>query len=349
MKQPDTHIATTSFERHDLPLSESFTIARGTTETSAVVTVELTDEQGRVGVGAAGPSSYYGESAETVTDAMPALLDAVEDVGDPHLQQTIEQRLADVAPDAAAARAAVSIAVHDLTATQAGEPLYRRLGLDPARAPKTSYTVSIDDPEEMRDRARRLTDRGFDVLKVKLGTDADRERLGAVREGAPDARIRVDANGAWTAEEALANTTWLADHDVEFVEQPVPAGDVDGLRMVSVEGDVPVAADESCVTAQDVPTVADAVDIVVVKLMKCGGIRSATRQILTADAYGLDVMLGCMTESTASISGACHLSPMVEYADLDGALLLGSDVYEGVPVSGEGIDLGAVETGTGVR
>ena len=346
MSQSDSPVAAVSFERHDLPLSESFTIARGTTESSGVVTVELEDGQGHVGIGAAGPSSYYGETPESVTDAMPALLEAVED---PHAQQAIEQRLQDLAPDAAAARAAVSIAVHELAATQTGEPLYRRLGLDPGNTPETSYTVSIDSPDSMRDQARRLTDRGFGILKVKLGTDADRERLDAVRDGAPEARIRVDANGAWTAEEALAKTAWLAEHDVEFVEQPVPAGDVDGLRMVSVEGDVPVAADESCVTAQDVPTVADAVDIVVVKLMKCGGIRPATQQILTADAYGLDVMLGCMTESTASISGACHLAPLVEYADLDGALLLESDVYEGVPVSGDGIDLDAVETGTGVR
>lgn len=344
----DIDIVSTSFERHDLALEESFTISRGTMDVATVVTVELEDEAGRVGVGGAGPSAYYDETPDSVEDALPEMLDVVEDVGDPHAQQVIEDRVAELAPGEAAARAAVSIAVHDLAATQAEEALYRRWGLDPDRTPQTSYTVAIDSPEGMRDRARRATERGFDVLKVKLGTDADRERLDAVRDGAPDARIRVDANCAWTAQQAVENTAWLADHDVEFVEQPVPADDIEGLRRVSVEGDVPVAADESCVTAADVPTVADAVDIVVVKLMKCGGLRPAQHQILAAKAHGLEVMLGCMTESNASIAGACHLTPLVDYADLDGSLLLAEDVYDGVPMPDGRIDLAAVESGVGV-
>lgn len=344
----DSRIVSAAFERHDLPLAETFTIARGSSETTTVVTVELEDDNGRVGVGGAAPASYYDESPDSVEATLPALLDAVESVGDPHAQQRIEGRLESTAPGEAAARAAVSIAVHDLAGTQAGEPLYRRWGLDPTRTPRTSYTVGIDSPDGMRDRARRARDRGFEVLKVKLGTDADRERLEAVREGAPDARIRVDANCAWSADEAVAKTEWLADHDVEFLEQPVPAASIDGLRQVAVEGEVPVAADESCVTARDVPTVADAVDIVVVKLMKCGGLRPATRQIMTAKAHDLDVMLGCMTESDASIAAACHLSPLVEYADLDGALLLDDDVYDGVSMPGGRIDLGESSAGTGV-
>ncbi|WP_438267601.1 dipeptide epimerase [Halovenus salina] len=337
------------FERHRLSLAESFTISRGTTEEATVLTVELEDEAGRVGIGAAGPSAYYGETAESVEETLPALLDVATEVGDPHAQQVIEERLAETAPAEAAARAAVSIAVHDLAATQAGEPLYRRWGLDSDRPPQSSYTVPIDSPEEMRDRARRTVERGFETLKVKLGTDADRERLDAVREGAPEARIRVDANCAWTAEEAVEHTSWLADHGVEFLEQPVPADDIDGLRRVSVEGELPVAADESCVTAADVGTVADAVDIVVVKLMKCGGLRPAKRQILAAKAAGLDVMLGCMIESSASIAGACQLAPLVEYADLDGSLLLADDCYDGIVQPDGRVDLMATDSGTGVR
>ncbi|MFC7073619.1 dipeptide epimerase [Halovenus rubra] len=344
----DTEITSTAFKRHTLSLAESFTISRGTIEAAPVVTVEVADNAGRVGVGAAGPSSYYNETADSVAATLPTLLDAVEAIGDPHAQQLIADRLVELAPEEAAARAAVSIAVHDLASTQAEEPLYRRWGLDPGRAPSTSYTVAIDSPEEMRDRARRAVDRGFDVLKVKLGTAGDRERIEAVREGAPDARIRVDANCDWTAEEAVANTRWLADYGVEFVEQPVPADDIEGLRRVSVEGNIPVAADESCVTAADVPTVADAVDIVVVKLMKCGGLRPARNQILAANAHDLSVMLGCMTESNASIAGACQLAPLVDYADLDGALLLADHAYDGVPMPEGAIDLTAVESGTGV-
>ncbi len=345
----EARIVSTSFERHSLPLEESFTISRGTTDTATVVTVELEDEKGRVGVGGAGPSSYYGETPDSVEAALPDLLGAVEAVGSPHAQQEIEDALAGYAPEEGAARAAVSIAVHDLAAKQSDEPLYRRWGLDPTRAVQTTYTIGIDSPAGMRDRAQRAQERGYTKLKVKLGTDGDRERLEAVREGAPDADIRVDANCAWGAEEAVSNTRWLAEHGVEFLEQPVPADDIAGLRQVSVEGELPVAADESCVTAQDVPAVADAVDIVVVKLMKCGGLRPATQQILTAKAHGLEVMLGCMTESNASIAGACQLTPLVEYADLDGSLLLDDDVYSGVPMPEGHIDLEAVESGIGVQ
>jgi L-alanine-DL-glutamate epimerase-like enolase superfamily enzyme len=202
----------------------------------------------------------------------------------------------------------------------------------------------------MAERAAEIVDAGYPILKTKLGTDADRERLAAVREAAPDATIRVDANTAWTPDEAIDHLDWLADLDVEFVEQPVAAEDFGGLARVRDASPIPIAADESCVTAKDVGDVADAVDIVVVKLMKCGGLRAATRQIAAAHAHDLDVMLGCMVESNASIAAACHLSPLVEYADLDGSLLLADDVYAGVPMPDGRIDLGGADgPGTGVR
>lgn len=340
-------IVSTDLERIDLSLAETFTISRGATEQITPLVVSVTDEDGTTGVGAASPSPYYDESTESAESAVPALLDIVESVGSAHQQQRIEGRLAETAPDEAAARAAVSIAVHDLAAKQATEPLYQRLGLDPEAAPRSSYTVAIDEPEAMKDRARRAVESGNEVLKVKLGTDSDRERLTAVREAAPDARIRVDANTDWTPEQAIENTAWLADLDVEFLEQPVPADDIAGLGRIAAEGAVPVAADESCVTASDVPRVADAVDIVVVKLMKCGGIRPAARQIHAAKANGLSVMLGCMVETSASIAGSAALAPLVDYADLDGALLLEDDPYEGVVESDGQINLSGVSRGTG--
>ncbi|MEF8856243.1 MAG: dipeptide epimerase [Haloplanus sp.] len=340
----------TSFERHDLPLSDAFTISRGTTETATVHTVSVTDDDGRVGYGGASPSEYYGETPDSVDAALPELLDVVREVDDPHAHQRIERRLRSVAPDQAAARAAVSVALHDLAARQRDEPLFRRWGHDAGAAPATSYTVGIADPETMAERAGRFVAAGYPILKIKLGTDADRERLEAVRNAAPDARIRVDANTAWTPDEAIDHLDWLAAHGVEFVEQPVGAENFEGLARVRDASPIPIAADESCVTARDVPAVADAVDIVVVKLMKCGGLRAAARQIAAAHAHGLDVMLGCMVESAASIAGACHLSPLVEYADLDGSLLLADDAYAGVPMPDGQIDLaGAAGPGTGVR
>jgi len=339
----------TAFKRVSLPLADPFGIARGRTETATNVLVRIEDGAGHAGVGAATPSEYYGETPDSVEQALPDLLAAVESVGDSDAQQAIERALRDRAPEQAAARAAVSAAVHDLAARQQGDPLYRRWGHDPGAAPRTSYTIGIDAPGRMAEKAAEARDSGYPVLKIKAGTDDDRARLRAVREAVPDARLRVDANCAWEPAEAVAHTQWLADLGLEFLEQPVAADNIGGLARVSEAGAVPVAADESCVTAADVPRVADAVDIVVAKLTKCGGLRPAARQIAAAQAHGLEVMLGCMVGSNAVLAAACHLAPLVDYADLDGALLLAGDRYEGVPMPGGRIDLAAVEAGTGAR
>ncbi|MFD1585724.1 dipeptide epimerase [Halorientalis brevis] len=343
---------TTDFTWHDLPLDVPFGISRGTTERSGNVVVRVTDEDGTVGIGGGAPVEYYGESRESVESVLPDLLSVVEDVDDPFQLQRIERRLRDVVGDATsdpAARSAVSVALHDLVCKRLDVPLYRYWGLDPDRPVTSSFTIGLADTEAMADRAAETVDAGYSVLKVKLGTDRDREVVRAVRAAAPEATVRVDANEAWDPDEAVAMTEFLADHGVEFVEQPVPAADPEGLARVREEGALPVAADESCVTARDVPAVADSVDVVVVKLAKCGGLQAARRQIHTAHAHDLDVMLGCMTESNASIAAAAHLTPLVEYADLDGALLLADDPFDGVPMPGGRIDLTAsVGPGTGV-
>jgi L-alanine-DL-glutamate epimerase-like enolase superfamily enzyme len=340
----------TDFERVSLPLSDAFTIARGTTETAENVLVRVRDDERRVGLGNAAPSGYYGETADTVAAVLPDLLDVVETVDDPHAHERIDRRMRERIGGNTAARAAVSVALADLAGKRLDAPLYRLWGLDPAATPRTSFTVSIGDPGEMGERAASLVDRGFDVLKVKLGGEngRDGERVAAVREAAPDARIRVDANAAWTPKEAVAMSETLADHDVEFLEQPVAATDVEGLRFVRERGAVPVAADESVVTASDVPRVADAVDIVVAKVMKCGSLRETRRVADVAHAHDCEAMLGCMVESNASIAAAWHCAPLFEYADLDGSLLLADDPVDGVPMDGGEADLTALErAGTG--
>ena len=335
-------------KRHDLPLSTPFGIARGTSETSESVAVELTHE-GTTGYGAVTPSAYYDETPATVAQTLPDLLAAVETVGDPHAGQRIERRLVSRAPDQPAARSAVSIAVADVAARSLGVPLYRQWGLDPEQVPQTTYTVGIDPPERMASKATAAAGEGFSKLKIKLGTDDDRTRFEAVREAVPDAELRVDANAAWSPEEAVAATEWLEAGDVTMLEQPVAAHDIDGLRRVSEVTAIPVCADESCRYPTDVPRIADACDVVNVKLCKCGGLRAAKRLLHTADAHGLSTMLGCMVESNASIAAAVQLGPLVEYADLDGALLLASDPYDGVPLDGAQFDLRAVESGTGTH
>ena len=334
-------------DRHALPLSTPFGIARGTTETSETVVIELAHE-GTTGYGAVTPSAYYDETASSVAERLPELLDIVEAVGDPHAGQRIERRLCEQAPDAPAARSAVSIALADLAARELGCPLYRHWGLEPDRVPPTTYTVGIDAPERMAEKARAAAEAGFGQLKLKFGTDDDRARFEAVRAAVPGAELRVDANAAWDAETAIAAAGWLQEGGVTMLEQPVRADDIEGLRRVTEVTDLAVCADESCRRPTDVSRLADACDVVNVKLVKCGGLRAARRLIHAAEAHRLSTMLGCMVESNASLAAAVHLAPLVDYADLDGALLLDSDPYDGVPLDGDRFALGAVERGTGV-
>jgi L-alanine-DL-glutamate epimerase-like enolase superfamily enzyme len=334
-----------------LALGAPFDIARGESERAEVVFVRVTDGQ-HAGLGAVAPAAYYGESVESVTAVLPALASVVGEDTDPHAQQAIARDLRTAAPEAAGARSAVMGALADLAARRLAVPLYRQWGLDPAAAPRSSYTIGIAPPATMAARAAAAVDRGVGHLKVKLGTDDDRSRLTAVAEAAPKASLRVDANGAWDAETSVVNTDWLADAGVGLLEQPVPADDLAGLRRVHDAGAVPVAADEACVTATDVPGVADATDFVVVKLAKCGGPAAARDQIAAAHAHGLDVMLGCMVSSRAAIAPAAHLAPLVEAVDLDGGLLLddGVDPVSGQVVQPDGrLELASVEAGHGIR
>ncbi|PSQ09280.1 dipeptide epimerase [Halobacteriales archaeon QS_5_70_15] len=341
----------TSFERVELPLDEPFGISRRTTTTAENVVVRIDDGE-HVGVGGAAPSAHYGETADTVEAVLPGLLGAVSDLGDPLAVDAAHDRMDAVVRNNPAAKAAVDVALHDLAAKRAGLPLYRYLGLDPRKAVTSSYTVGLADTERMRERATEAVDAGYGVLKVKLGTEPDRDRevVEAVRDAAPEATVRVDANEAWTPREAVRKSEWLAEQDVEFLEQPVPAENPEGLRFVHGRSAVPIAADESCITAADVPRVADRTDIVTLKLMKTGGVRPALEAIHAARAHGLEVMLGCMLESNASIAAGAHLAPLLDYADLDGSLLLASDPFDGVPMPEARLDPATYgAAGTGAR
>ncbi|WP_338729689.1 dipeptide epimerase [Haladaptatus sp. DJG-WS-42] len=338
-----------SFERVSLPLENPFTIARGTQEVAENVIVRIEDDDGTVGVGGAAPSEHYGETADTVEAVLPTLLSVVEEVGDPHALAEIERTMQARVNLNPAARVAVSIALHDLAAKRAGLPLYRYWGLDPSNAPDTSFTIGIDTKERMHEKTREAVDAGYDILKVKVGTDRDEEIIETVREAAPEATIRVDANEGWTPREAVEMTYMLNTYDVEFVEQPVPAEDPEGLKFVYERSPLPIAADESCITLADIPQIADRVDIANLKLMKCGSLREAKRMIHTARAHGLEVMLGCMIESNASIAAAAHLAPLLDYADIDGSLLLAEDRYDGISMPGGAIGLDPTRPGTGAR
>lgn len=316
-----------------------FVIARGGASEYPTVTVRVRDARdGAEGWGEAAPSRFYGETPESVAGALPRLEQALAGCDPWHLDDA-EQRMRRALRWNGAARTAVSVALHDLAARRLGVPLYRLLGLDPARAPVSSYTVGIaGDDEELRARVEGAAE--YPILKVKLGYPAgpgrDAAAVRRVRELAPDKVLRVDANAAWAAKTAVRMSAALAELGVEFVEQPVPAGDVDGLREVRARGALPVVADESCVDAADVARLAraGAVDGVNLKLAKCGGLREALAIVATARAHGLLVMCGCMIETSLGITAAAHLAPLLDAADLDGAALLADDPYAGATIAG---------------
>ena len=315
-----------STETIRLDLVHPFRIAREVSDHKKNVLVRISDGE-LTGIGEAAPSRYYGEDAGSVLRALeevPALLG-----GDPFELEATMDRLASRFPGDPSARAAVDIALHDLAAQQLGVPLYRWLGLDPGQTPVTSFTIGIDEPETVRRKVREAA--GYPALKIKLGSEKDLEIMRAIRSET-DARIRIDANAGWTADQAVEMVKRLSEFDVELVEQPLPPGSPGDWRRVREAAPMPIIADESVLTSPDVPAMAGLVDGVNVKLMKCGGIREALRLIHTARAHGMAVMIGCMIETSVAITAAAHLSPLADYADLDGNLLISNDPFSGVAV-----------------
>jgi L-alanine-DL-glutamate epimerase-like enolase superfamily enzyme len=308
-----------------------FVIARGGASEWRLVWVRVIDDDGAEGWGEAAPSRFYGETTETVIAAL-ARLAVVLDGASAWSIEAIEADMHRVLRFNAAAKSAVSAALHDLAAKRLGVPLYRMLGLDPGRAPRSSYTIPITADDDALRRA--LEDAAsYPILKVKLGGPRDADTIAGVRASAPDKILRVDANAAWTPKHALHMIDVLLDYDVEFVEQPVAAHDVDGLRFVRERSPLPIIADESCLVATDVPRLAGAVDGINLKLAKCGGLREAMRIIAAARAHDMAVMAGCMVETSLGISAAAHLAPLLDHVDLDGAALLAHDPFVGASIA----------------
>ncbi len=309
----------------ELQLRHVFRIARGGSATRTNVLLEL-GEDGRVGLGEAAPILRYGQNAETAGRAIEAMAGRI---GDPRAY-AVEAARAAVAGEAAA-EAAFDMALHDLAGKRLGAPLYELLGLDPRATPQTSFTIGLDTPDVVVRKVREASD--YPILKVKMGSDDDREVLTAVRD-TTNRPIRVDANEGWTPAEALSRLEWLHSLGVELVEQPLPAAMIAETRELRRNSPLPFYADESVHRAADIPPLAGAFDGINIKLMKCGGLGEALRMIAVARAHGMKVMLGCMIESSIAITAAAHLSPLVDLADLDGNLLLDHDPYVGARVVG---------------
>ena len=312
------------WEAITLELRTTFRVAHGASDQRHNVFVYLDD-----GVGEAAAVPYYGETQEGIIE----YLKSVPELGDDPFD--MDAVLAKRPPGSRAARSAIDEALHDLWGKKLGQPLYKLLGLNPKNIPLTSFTIGMDEPEIMAEQARAS---GYPILKIKLGSEEDEARIKAIRK-ATNSRLRVDANAGWSRDQALRIIPRLAEYDLELIEQPLAAQDVEGyfwlkknLREQKIN--VPIFADETAKNSQDVAKLAGAVDGVVVKTMKSEGMREALRMIHTARAHAMRIMLSCMVESSVGVTAAAHLAPLCDYADLDGPLLIKNDPYRGLTYDG---------------
>jgi L-Ala-D/L-Glu epimerase len=332
-----------SFRPVCLQLDAPFRISRSTDVEVELVEVTLTIE-GVTGYGEASPQDHYGESIASTTAFLEACGPLLGD--DPFALEEIESRL-DVLPDERAARAAVDAALHDLCGKLAGVSVWRLLGV-PRRSRPTSYTIWLGDPDEMARRAESASDGRFKRLKLKLGArdGLDIERIRAVRRATP-LPLQVDANEYWSLDEALDSIPELARIGVDYVEQPLPAGDTDGVTL-KARSELPIYLDEDCHTLGDITSCAERGHGVNIKLAKAGGMREAVRMVHAARALGLGVMIGCMVESTLGIAPACPVASLCDHVDLDGNMLLAEDPWDGVELV-DGVQLPSERPGLGVE
>ena len=319
------------FEPYTLELKHAFGIASNTRTSTPAMLIEV-ERDGLVGYGEAAMPPYLGETQETAGNFFRAAASRLARIEDPFQLEEILPAVDALASGNTAAKAAIDIALHDWVGKKLGAPWFRLWGLDPRKAPVTSFTIGIDTAEVVRRKTREAAE--FKIIKVKLGRSAesDREMIEAIR-AETDTPITVDANQGWKQrDEALKMIEWLAGRGVMFVEQPMPKEQIDDAAWLTQRSPLPVIADENVQRLADVTKCAGAFHGINLKLMKCTGLREAHRMILVARALGLKVMLGCMTETSCAISAAAQLSPLVDWADLDGAVLIKNDCFDGARI-----------------
>jgi len=284
---------------------------------------------GITGHGEGAPIVRYHEDAEGARQAVESVRSLLL-AADPMQFAKVMAQVFDKVPGNWAGKAAIDIALMDWVGQKLGVPIYTLFGLDPKDTPLTTFSIGIDTPEITRQKTREAE--AFPILKVKVGLSTDEPTIEAVRS-VTKKPLRVDANEGWTdKEEAVRKINWLESKGVEFIEQPLPADRIEDTRWIRSRVHIPIIADEACQRASDIPKLRDAFDGVNVKLDKSGGILEAYRMIAIAKSLGMRTMLGCMVSSSVSVTAAAHLSPLVNYADLDGNLLIANDPFRGVTV-----------------
>lgn len=317
-----------SFEPYELKLKHVFTVSSFSRSTTPDVQVRI-DYDGYTGYGEASMPPYLGQTVESVCSFLKKV--DLEQFPDPFCIDDILTYIDSLSDGDSAAKAAVDIALHDLVGKIIGAPWHRMLGLNPEKTPNTTYTIGIDTDEMVKLKTREVAGQ-FKILKVKLGTPRDREMIRAIRE-VSDLPIAVDVNQGWkNKKKALDEIFWLKEQGIVMVEQPMPKEMLDANAWLTERSPLPTFADEAIQRLKDIPAVKGAYTGINIKLMKCTGMREAWKMMNYARAEGMKVMIGCMTETSCAIAAAAQLSPAVDFADLDGNLLIANDIFRGTTV-----------------
>ena len=318
---------TLRFKPYTLEMRHVFTVASFSRTTTPVILTEL-EYDGIVGYGEASMPPYLGESQESVSNFLN-LVD-LSQFNSPFQTADILGYIDQIAEKNTAAKAAVDIALHDLLGKIMNQPFHKIWGLNPDLIPPTSYTIGIDTEEVVRKKVAEADK--FKILKVKLGLDTDKMIIDTIRS-VTDVPLCADVNQGWKNKEAaLEMAHWLHERNVVFLEQPMPKEMIDENAWLTEHSPIPTIADEGCQRLVDVPKLKDVYTGINIKLMKCTGMREAKQMAELARSLEMKVMLGCMTETSCAISAAAQLAPLVDWADLDGALLIGNDIYDGMAV-----------------
>lgn len=316
-----------TYKKYDLRLKHTFTIARSSRDFVPIVLTEL-NHDGIIGYGESSPNVRYHEDSESVISFFNKL--NLSKFNDPFDYVAIFDYVDNLTNGDASAKAAIDIAIYDWLGKKMNVPLYKLWGLDKNKTPYTSFTIGIDKPDIVRKKVEEAEE--YKILKIKVGTDSDKEMIDTIRK-VTNKPIRVDANEGWKQKEvALERIKWLKDEGVEFIEQPMPASQIDDVKWLRDKIDFPIIADEALTKLEDIPTLASAYDGINIKLQKCNGIHVALKMITLARALNMKIMMGCMIESNVGISAAAHLSPMIDYADLDGNVLINNDPFNGTKI-----------------
>lgn len=317
-----------SFKSYDLQLRHVFTIANSSRTTTPVVLTEITYD-GITGYGEASLPPYLGETQASVIEFLKKV--NLEQFSSPFELEDILIYVDKITENNTAAKASIDIALHDLVGKIMGQPWYKIWGLDKEKTPSTTFTIGIDTEEVVKQKTREAAPL-YNILKVKLGRDNDKQMIEAIRT-VTDKPIAIDANQGWKDKHyALDMINWLKERGIVMIEQPMPKYNLDDAAWVTERSPLPVFADESFQRLQDVLRLKGAFTGVNIKLMKCTGMREAQKILTVARAANMKVMIGCMTETSCAISAATQLSPAVDWADLDGNLLISNDCFKGATV-----------------